>query len=364
MGHELTSEALEGTFRIVRRGDTVTTLFADHDSTAFRIIAEHTWDQCRMTPATLDIRTIAHNQGRTQVTWKKLEVAAERLMRLPGPSEQPKPVVFAINADGTELKQLSQPSPEFVWHGSPEWSPDGQRIAFDAWTGSANSSRIFIMNSDGSHLKDLGPGIIPTFSPDGKRIAFTWSGHGTTLMNADGTDRKVLSTDGWGCQWSPDGRWIVFGSQNRTPDGGFGANLTLIDVNTKETRLLLTGKHATAFQQIMWNMAWSPDGRRIVFYGNRAAGPGVALVSVDGSEAEFKILAADGVSANFSWNPDGHHVLMSRAGLLHEYDIETDKIAPMPGHSADPAKDGAVWDTAGQRIIFIGVPKPQSVDWE
>lgn len=364
VGHELTTEALEGTFRIVRQGDTVTTLFADHDSTAFRIIAEHTWDQCRMTPATLDIRTIAHNPGRTQVTWKKLEVAAERLMRLPGPSEQPKPVVFAINADGTELKQLSQPSPEFVWHGSPEWSPDGQRIAFDAWTGNANSSRIFIMNSDGSDLKDLGPGIIPTFSPDGKRIAFTWSGRGTTLMNADGTDREVLSTDGWGCQWSPDGRWIVFGSQNRTPDGGFGANLTLIDVNTKETRLLLTGKHATAFQQIMWNMAWSPDGRRIVFHGSRSAGPGVALVSVDGSEAEFKILAADGVSANFSWNPDGRHVLMSRAGLLHEYDIETDKIAPIPGHSADPAKDGAVWDTTGRRIVFIGVPKPQSVEWK
>ncbi len=364
VGHELTTEALEGTFRIVRRGDVITTLFADHDSTVFRMIAERTWDNCRMTPATLDIRTIAYNQGRAQVTWKKLEVAAERLMRLPGLSEQPKPVVFAINADGTNLKQLTQPSPKFVWHGSPEWSPDGQRIAFDAWTGSANSSRIFIMNSDGSDVKDLGPGIIPTFSPDGKRIAFTWSGHGTTLMNADGTDRKVLSTDGWGCQWSPNGRWIVFGSQNRTPDGDFGANLTLIDVNTKETRLLLTGKQATAFQQIMWNMAWSPDGGRIVFYGNRSAGPGVALVSVDGSEAEFKILAADGVSANFSWNPDGRHILMSRAGLLHEYDIESDKLAPIPGHSADPAKDGAVWDTTGQRITFIGVPKPQSVDWE
>ena len=356
VGQDLTTEALEGTFRIVRRGDIVTTLFADHDSTAFRIVAEHTWDNCHLTPATLDIRTIAHNHGRTQVTWKKLEVAAERLMRLPDSSEQPKPVVFAINADGRDLKQLTRSSPEFVWHGSPEFSPDGRRIAFDAWTGSADSSRIFIMNSDGSDLKDLGLGIIPAFSPDGNRIAFTWSGHGTTLMNADGTDRQVLSTEGWGCQWSPDGRWIVFASQNRTPDGGFGANLTLIDVNTKETRLLLTGKPATSFQQIMWNMAWSPDGKRMVFYGYRSAGPGVALVSVDGSEAEFKFLAADGVSANFSWNPDGRHILMSRGGLLHEYDIETDKLAPMPGHSADPAKDGAVWDTTGRRIVFIGVP--------
>ncbi len=363
-GDELTTEAVDGTFRIVRRGDTVTTLFANHDSTAFRMIGEHTWDNCRMIPATLDIRTIAHNRGRAQVNWTKLEVYAERLMRLPGPDDQPKPVVFAIRADGTELRQLTQPSPEFVWHGSPEWSPDGLRIAFDAWTGNANTSRIFIMNSDGSNLKDLGPGIIPTFSPDGKRIAFTWAGHGTTLMNVDGTQREVLSGDGWGCQWSPDGRWIVFGSQNRTPEGDFGANLTLIDVNTKKTKLLLTNQHATEFQQIMWNMAWSSDGRRIVFYGRCTDGPKVALVSVDGSETEFRVLAADGVSANFSWHPDGRHILMSRAGLLHQYDIEADELTPIPGHSAEPAKDGAIWDNTGRHIVFIGVPKPQSVAWK
>lgn len=88
------------------------------------------------------------------------------------------------------------------------------------------------------------------------------------------------------------------------------------------------------------------------------------FVSVEGSDAEFKLLAADGVSANFSWNPEGRHILMSRAGLLHEYDIETDKIAPIPGHSADQAKDGAVWDPTGRLIVFIGVGKPQSVEWK
>jgi Tol biopolymer transport system component len=157
---------------------------------------------------------------------------------------------------------------------------------------------------------------------------------------------------------------VVFSGVSDAETGGLGTKLTLIDVDTKETRLLLTGKQATEFQQIMWNMAWSPNSKRIVFYGSRSAGPGVAVVSVEGSDAEFKLLAADGVSANFSWNPDGHHILMSRAGLLHEYDIETDKIAPMPGHSADPAKDGAVWDPTGRLIVFIGAGKPQSVEWK
>ena len=68
------------------------------------------------------------------------------------------------------------------------------------------------MNDDGSDLTDLGVGIIPTFSPDGKQLAFTWSGHGTTIMNIDGSGREVLTAEGWGCQWSPDGRWISYGS--------------------------------------------------------------------------------------------------------------------------------------------------------
>ena len=154
LGFDLTTEALSGTLRIVRRGDTVSTLFADHDSTIFRVAASHTWENCGRLPATLDIRVTAHNQGRVQVTWKRFEVAAERLMRR-SDGERSKPVVFTINADGTDLKQLTQPMPQFVWHGSPKWSPDGKRIAYDAWTGNAGTSRVFIMDADGGHQTDL-----------------------------------------------------------------------------------------------------------------------------------------------------------------------------------------------------------------
>lgn len=363
-GRDLTTEALAGTFRIVRRGDTVSALFADNDSTAFRLLSEHTWENCGELPATLDIRAMAHDRGRVQVTWSRFQVAAQRLMRIPSGPEVSKPVVFTINSDGSELKQLTQPMPEFVWHGSPEWSPDGKRIAFDAWTGNANTSHIYIMNDDGTQLVDLGVGIIPTFSPDGTRLAFTWGGHGTTIMNVDGSEREVLTPDGWGTQWSPDGRWIAYASYGQLPEGGAAANLTVIDVTTREKRALLIGEQAGRYTQIEWNMAWAPDSRRIVFKGHRRGGAEVAIVSIDGSMTDFRVLTSENISGNLGWHPDGSRILLSKAGKLHEYELETQQMQQLPGHPPEPANPGGVWDMAGERIVFIAVPKPEPQPWK
>lgn len=362
VGFDITTEALAGTFRIVRRGDTISTLFADNDSTAFRLVASQTWENCSRLPATLDIRISAHNAGQVQVTWKRFAVAAERLMRQPD-GERMKPVVLTINTDGTDLKQLTQPMPQFVWHGSPKWSPDGKRIAYDAWTGNPSTSHVYIMDADGSHQTDLGVGFIPTFSPDGKRLAFTWAGRGLGIMNVDGSDRHVLTNDGWGCEWSPDGRWIAYGSSGRTPTGGFAGNLTLIDVNTKEKRQLLQGDVADRFTNILWNMAWSPDCRQIIFYGNHRNGSQTAIVSTEDSNKEYRVVGDQDISANFSWHPDGSRILLSKGGKLHIYDLATRQIQLLPGHPPEPPNAGGFWDPSGQRIVFIGAPKPESVPW-
>ena len=362
-GHHLTTEARTGTFRLVRRGDTVSALFADNDSSAFRVVGEHTWKNCGELAATLDIRTAAHNRGRTESTWQRFQVAAERLMRLPSSKERQKPVLFTMNSDGSDLKQLTHPMPRFVWHAGPEWSPDGKRIAYDAWTGSASSSHIYIINEDGSDLTDLGIGIIPTFSPDGNRLAFTWSGHGTTIMNVDGTGREVLTREGRGTQWSPDGRWIAYGSTNRLPEGGSAANLTLIDVDTREKRLLLEGEQAARYSHIQWNMGWSPDSREIIFKGNHCNGSEAAITSVDGSSTGFRVVTSKTVSGDFCWHPDGRSILFARGGKLLNYDVETRQIQQLPGQPLGQPNGCAVWDSTGERIVFQSTPKTQSLPW-
>ena len=79
--------------------------------------------------------------------------------------------VFVANADGTEVKNLSN-HPAF--DGWPAWSPDGTKIAFAS---NRNSSyQIFVMNSDGSDVRLLanteGRGTAPKWSSDGKRVYF------------------------------------------------------------------------------------------------------------------------------------------------------------------------------------------------
>src|SRR4029453_221971 len=84
--------------------------------------------------------------------------------------------VFAMNADGSGLVKLSA---DYQALADLAWSPDGARLAFVASSDAANgSTQIFVMNADGSDLKQLTrhPGSLdvePAWSPDGKWIAFS-----------------------------------------------------------------------------------------------------------------------------------------------------------------------------------------------
>ncbi len=88
----------------------------------------------------------------------------------------------------------------------PEPSPNGEQIAFYSTRGGSDLGRIFLMNADGSNLRELpyeqtgGHDIEPSWSPDGRRIAFTSQSNfkdgsvsaRTYVMNSDGSNLKLL----------------------------------------------------------------------------------------------------------------------------------------------------------------------------
>jgi TolB protein len=131
-----------------------------------------------------------------------------------------------VNADGSNLRQLTT-----RWAGTPDWSPDGSRIAF---VGTAHGYGIYVMNVAGGNLHKLTPLTggwhadwgAPDWSPDGSRIAFTHMApflarNGVNvqpndeiwIMNAGGGSRIRLTSNhivDHDPVWSPDGSKIAY----------------------------------------------------------------------------------------------------------------------------------------------------------
>jgi TolB protein len=152
--------------------------------------------------------------------------------------------IYVMNKDGTDLKNLTNTqASEWV----PEWSPDGQKIAFAS--DRDGDSEIFIMNQDGSELVQLTHNSrfdgYPCWSPDGSKLAYSaedekgnWDIY---FMNADGSDPRPLTqskTGDFAASWSPDGKWLVYVSNNDVDNEIF-----IIDVNGQNQQRLTNNSY-------------------------------------------------------------------------------------------------------------------------
>ena len=153
-----------------------------------------------------------------------------------------------------------------------QFSPDGTRIVF--CSDRSGHGELWVANRDGSRATQLthfeGGGRVgsPSWSADGKRIAFDATLTGTSSWNihvvpADGgpvVARTAGDSNNIRPSWSPDGRWIYFGSR-RTGDWQIW-------------RLPSTGgtpepiTHHGGLEPIV-----SPDGR--IYYAKAAPEPGI-----------------------------------------------------------------------------------------
>lgn len=197
-----------------------------------------------------------------------------------------------ISATGRGLRHIALPAvpgmSEPTW---PAWSRDGKRIAFVRYgRGIDPSGALFVANADGSHQRRVfsAPRFRvperPRWSPNGRRIAFSQYAVGVSVINSDGTGRKVLYRSPstkcsclWGPDWSPDGTRLVFGLADPGPAG----TATPAVVNTDGSGI----RRITEVLEMNGNagMAWSPDGKQIAFSAQASHGSALWVVNADGT---------------------------------------------------------------------------------
>jgi WD40 repeat protein len=190
----------------------------------------------------------------------------------------------------------------------PEWSPDGTSIAF------ARGRSIWVVNADGTDLRELttcenctGLDGGPAWSPDGSRIAFAasdadYAGAIHIVDIASGRVSTIASCDSKLCRggvrdgdvsWSPTRDLLLFSRERNLwsvrPDGSDLRRLTVCEVtdqpNQCEPRAAI----------------WSPDGDQIAYvHGDPTL---LTTMEVDGSDARHLELPADHAFYVDAWQP-------------------------------------------------------------
>jgi Tol biopolymer transport system component/imidazolonepropionase-like amidohydrolase len=199
-------------------------------------------------------------------------------------------------------------------------SPDGRTLAIDLL------GTLWTMPAAGGVAKPITDVAMdarqPSWSPDGTRIAFqaywtsTWQ---IWTVKADGTDLRPVTSSPYDDRepaWSPDGRRIAFSSDRPStelgagPSTGLGAGSGSYDV---WTLTLASGevKQVTSDPSNEFYPTWKGNSE-IAFVSDRRDKPGVYAIATEGSGASERLLAAaDGAVAAPAFGPDGSTMVFS-----------------------------------------------------
>jgi Tol biopolymer transport system component len=217
-------------------------------------------------------------------------------------------LAVAFGAGGGLIRRdpLAVAVPTPVATPSPSPAPGGEVIAdgeaWIAYMASFRSNLIEVIRPDGTGRHRLFPLVPggeqqhPDWSPDGQRLVFSVIGTDTQVIwvgDADGGNTSLLVDCQVPCRWadepawSPDGGSVAYQRMTST-DGVDVSTLEILDLATRQTRILFTGP---AGKQIS-APRWSGDGTRIVFEsvtspaaGAEVTAEALAIIDVTGASA-------------------------------------------------------------------------------
>jgi Tol biopolymer transport system component len=179
--------------------------------------------------------------------------------------------IYRMPVNGGQPQQLtSDPADEFV----PDLSPDGRAVAYHSWrTGTRD---IEIKPLDGGPVERVtatpAQESYPMWSPDGRSILFTdlVEPNSAFVTHREGSGRwsspVLVARPAYGCDWSPDGRWIAYVSVESIGDRG---PLMVVPAEGGSARRVFD---PTVTEPPAEFCRWSPDGRTLYYKDHDAQG--------------------------------------------------------------------------------------------
>lgn len=287
-----------------------------------------------------------------------------------------------VNPDGSGLQRIAL-SPKDQVYDQPDWSPDGNQIAFGIFPANGPAS-VAVVRGDGTGMRQVtpactkkpAPNAVPAGCEDAANVSFTPDGQHLTYTRATGHVRNfpkyqwdqiehaavaIIGTDGTGertllqlpryagdfnyPQMSPNGKWIVFERVNSPlSKPKLGRALFVMNTDGSNVRRITPWKLSGGD-----NPDWAPDSSRILFRSNE---------DVNDVRSQYYTVRPDGTGltrlTNFrfspnrrlfsaTFSPDGKQIVFGRADSNGRGDLwvmNADGSNPHPVFSAKP------WDSA------------------
>jgi Tol biopolymer transport system component len=211
--------------------------------------------------------------------------------------------LFIMNADGSGLRQLTNGG--FSNRG-PRWSPDGKQLAF--FSRRTGDWEIWSTDPNGANLRQLtnlaGYNVAwPVWAADARHLAYTIFGLNTFLIDStkpwDGQTPEKLPP------FPNEGE--MFNGWNWSPDGS-----TLAGFLNRENGIALYNVASRTYRKLTSNGAdpvWLSDNRRLLFLDKGR----IYLLNIDGGATRELVSASPEEIARrgFSVTPDDRHIYFS-----------------------------------------------------
>jgi serine/threonine-protein kinase len=230
-----------------------------------------------------------------------------------------------IEGAGKTEPLLAKPS----LYGRPELSPDGQRLAVDVTEGSGSDIWVYDWKRDTmTRLSFTGTARSPIWSPDGRYIAWGTQAQGMFAARSDGAGKPQPLTQSKNVQspWSftPDGRQLTFMDLSSKS----GWDLWTVPIQSDGAGLR-AGKPEVFLQTPASERspALSPDGRWLA-YSSDESGTNQIYVRAFPDKGKWQISNSGGIYP--MWSRNGHELFFETTDsriMLAPYTVKGDSFA-------------------------------------